>query len=82
MKSKKNSSVAKSSGKSSTDRRTAFYVRVSTAAQHEKEGTSLESQIAGCKQQAEEDGLSVDPAYVYREQGTGAGPASSGCPGR
>ena len=50
MKSKKNSSVAKSSGKSSTDRRTAVCVRVSTAAQHEKEGTSLESQVAGCKQ--------------------------------
>jgi DNA invertase Pin-like site-specific DNA recombinase len=72
MKSKKNSSVGKSSGKSSTDRRTAVCVRVITAAQHEKEGTSLESQVAGCKQQAEEDGSSVNLAYVYREQRTGA----------
>ncbi len=71
MKSKKNRSAAKASGKSSTDCHTVVYTRVS-AAQQEKEGTSLESQIARCKQQAEEDGLSVDPAYVYKEQGTGA----------
>ena len=36
MKSKKNRSVAKANGKSSTDRHTAFYVRVSTAGQQEK----------------------------------------------
>ena len=37
MKSPKNRSVAKANGKSSTDRHTGFYIRVSTAGQQEKD---------------------------------------------
>ena len=72
MKSQKNRSAAKTNGKSSTDRHTAVYARDS-AAQQEKEGTSLESQVADCEQQADWDGCPVNSAYVYQEQRTGAG---------
>ena len=49
----------------------AIYLRVSTS-QQERDGTSLETQFEGCATKAELDGETVDAAYVYREQWTGA----------
>ena len=50
--------------------RAAIYVRVSTRTQ-ETEGTSLDSQLAACRDYAASRGATVDEGDVYREVHTG-----------
>ena len=51
-------------------RNVAIYVRVSTGAQ-EEEGSSLETQEAGCRAYAQTHGLVVSEDFIYREVHTG-----------
>jgi len=51
-------------------RSVAIYVRVSTGAQ-EEEGSSLETQEAGCRAFARENGLVIAEDHIYREVHTG-----------
>src|SRR5215212_9862536 len=55
-------------GGAMSQKRAAIYARVSTEMQ-EREGTSLESQVARCRTYAEEQGWAVE--YVVEEQGSG-----------
>lgn len=48
----------------------AIYCRVSTSGQ--EDGSSLETQVAACRQFAAEQGYAVDPTHVYCEVHTGA----------
>lgn len=57
-----------SDGKGATGNRCAIYVRVSTAGQ-ERDGTSLETQEAACREYAESHGYTV--VGVYRDAHTG-----------
>src|SRR5262245_7592087 len=50
--------------------RAAIYCRVSTTDQ-EREGTSLETQEAACRQYAQSHGYAVSEAHVYREAYSG-----------
>ncbi len=52
------------------DENAAIYARVSTAQQ--EEGTSLETQVAGCLAVAKERGWHVEQPHVFREQASGA----------
>lgn len=54
-----------------TKLRAAIYARVSTTRQ-EAEGTSLQTQIALCRDYASAHGYDVDEAHVYRETYSGA----------
>ena len=49
----------------------AIYARVSTPGQQE-DGTSLETQVAGCKRLAEQRGFHVPSEYIFQEQASGA----------
>ena len=50
---------------------TAIYARVSTPGQQE-EGTSLETQVAGCKRLAEQRGFQIPSELIFQEQASGA----------
>ena len=54
----------------------AIYARVSTAGQ--EDGTSLDTQVAACLELAHSMGYSVDDAYIWRDQGSGADPERPG----
>ena len=54
-----------------------IYGRVSSVQQQE-EGTSIETQVAACRDLANEIGCEVDDAHVWREQGSGANPMRPG----
>ncbi len=49
----------------------AIYARVSTPGQQE-DGTSLETQVAACLESAREQGDSLPPEYILKEQESGA----------
>ena len=54
----------------------AIYARVSTAGQ--EDGTSLDTQVAACLELAHSMGYSVDDAYIWKDQGSGADPERPG----